>query len=338
MQKRNQAIDIFRFFCAVLVIAIHTRPILMMQSYIPGGIQILVRIAVPFFFCVTGYFLEEAVSKTGLAAITRTFKKTFSVYLFWSLLYFGVIFAGNVQLFSISSIKWLLMDFFINGSYYHLWYIVAVLWSMVAYLVLCKLRVGRYLCGFSIILYFLGLLGTSYYQLGSKIPGFSVLITSSYFTVIRRIALMGFPFILLGMMISKRKDALEDVPVCKIFICLVITAVLFVAEILVVVITGIAQSIVITIFLYPLVALLFVMCLKQPLQQYKRLGAYCRSMANTLYFIHPLIILVLGKTVAPGNMLLFILTTVICLLIGVPVAYCKQRVVQRKAGALSYEK
>lgn len=147
MRQRNNSLDMVRLICAVMVIAIHTRPFLLMQSYIDGGIQILVRIAVPFFFCATGYFLKEAVSKSGATAILRTLKKNFLQYLFWSALYFAVIVLENPTLFSFSSIKWMTMDFFVNGSYYHLWYMAALLWCLFTLFLLCKLHLEKVLKG-----------------------------------------------------------------------------------------------------------------------------------------------------------------------------------------------
>ena len=64
--QRNNSIDIFRLICAVLVIIIHTRPF-EDQNELLGYIvvQILPRIAVPFFFCVSGYYYFHALKKRG---------------------------------------------------------------------------------------------------------------------------------------------------------------------------------------------------------------------------------------------------------------------------------
>ena len=57
--KNLGALDVFRIAAAVLVIAIHTSPF---ESVSPDGdfflTRILARIAVPFFFMVTGYFVD----------------------------------------------------------------------------------------------------------------------------------------------------------------------------------------------------------------------------------------------------------------------------------------
>lgn len=158
------------------------------------------------------------------------------------------------------------------------------------------------------------------------------LFQSSHFTLIRRIWLMGFPFVVLGWMISEKKDRLLSISMRKTIIALLVSFALFVLEILAVVVTGLARSIVITVFLYPLVVLIFILCLKLPLVKYKKLGAYCGTMSGIVYFIHPLIILLLDKAGIVGNKQQFLLTTAICILLSGSVVFCQQRWKDRKEG------
>lgn len=325
MHQRNNSLDIVRLICAMLVIAVHTRPFLLMQDYMDGGVQILVRIAVPFFFCTTGYFLKESVSKTGITAILHTIKKIFFMYLKWSAIYFAVIFLQNPALISVSSIKWMVLDFFVNGSYYHLWYMAALLWCLAALYLMCRLNMGKILGGGTAVLYLLGLFGTSYYLVGSQIPVLSSLFDSSYFTIIRRIWFMGFPFVALGWLISEKKNRLLNIPLSRITIAALVTFVLFALEILIVVVTGAARSVVVTVFLYPLVALIFILCLKHPMPEYKRLGIYCGEMSGIIYFMHPLVILVLEKAGIVNNKLHFLLTMVTCILFSGVVVMLRKR-------------
>ena len=70
-KTRNCSIDIFRYICAVMVIAIHTNPFLDASKKL-GYIfsQIVPRIGVPFFFAVAGYFYIQKQS-AGRAASQR---------------------------------------------------------------------------------------------------------------------------------------------------------------------------------------------------------------------------------------------------------------------------
>lgn len=64
---RINSIDIARLFAAILVIAIHTQAIMWFSDRANGNIQILTRVAVPFFFCTADIFCKKAMS--GKAAL-----------------------------------------------------------------------------------------------------------------------------------------------------------------------------------------------------------------------------------------------------------------------------
>ena len=127
---RINSIDIARLFAAILVIAIHTQAIMWLSDRANGSIQILTRVAVPFFFCTSGYFLQKGYVRKDCSAISGTLLKLIKVYVFVSLAYFAFIFIQNPILLREPK-KWMLIDFLFNGSYYHLWYMVGVIYSMV---------------------------------------------------------------------------------------------------------------------------------------------------------------------------------------------------------------
>ena len=64
--------------------------------------------------------------------------------------------------------KWMLVDFLFNGSYYHLWYMVGIIYSIAIIYLICKLNLSKVLLPLAIVCYVIGLLGTSYYGIGSK--------------------------------------------------------------------------------------------------------------------------------------------------------------------------
>ena len=64
-QQRNEAVDIFRVICAFLVIIGHTRPFIQLNSNLDFFFtNVLLRIAVPFFFMSSGYLLCRGINKT----------------------------------------------------------------------------------------------------------------------------------------------------------------------------------------------------------------------------------------------------------------------------------
>lgn len=79
---RINSIDIARLFAAILVIAIHTQAIMWLSDRANGSIQILTRVAVPFFFCTSGYFLQKGYVRKDCSAIAGTLLKLIKVYVF----------------------------------------------------------------------------------------------------------------------------------------------------------------------------------------------------------------------------------------------------------------
>lgn len=72
---RINSIDIARLFAAILVIAIHTQAIMWFSDRANGNIQILTRVAVPFFFCTSGYFFKKAMSGRAAPLLRHPFGK-----------------------------------------------------------------------------------------------------------------------------------------------------------------------------------------------------------------------------------------------------------------------
>ena len=142
----------------------------------------------------------------------------------------------------------------------------------------------------------------------------STLFDSRWFLSVRRIFLMGFPFTALGWIISKEKLKLR-ISKKHLLFATTLVALLFVAEIVSVTVTGMSRTIEITVFLYPLLFLLFQICLAYPLERKSDLASACRDTANFTYFWHPIVILALNKLIGMG-FLLFAATAAVCLISG----------------------
>lgn len=151
----------FKLVAALFVIMIHTSPL---ASVSPEADFVLTRIiartAVPFFFMVTGFFvLPKTLADTQRGV--RYLKRIGLIYLASMALYVPVnIYAGHFQGVGFTGIlKMILTD----GTFYHLWYLPALLlgfclvWAGLKYLPL------RAVLPVSILLYLAGLPGDSYY-------------------------------------------------------------------------------------------------------------------------------------------------------------------------------
>ena len=312
-ERRINSVDIVRLLCAVLVVAIHTQAVIWFKDLPNGNIQILTHVAVPFFFCTSGYFLQKKYMRKGDKAIGSSLLKVIAVYTILSALYFLIIYARNPSLLH-GSKKWMLIDYLFHGSYYHLWYLLGVIYSFAILLLAARLKWIKVLFPLSIALYVIGLLGTSYYAIGCTIPGLELLFDSGWFLTIRRIFLMGFPFIMLGWTIAEKKEKGFSVGK-RSFPVLVVVAVLFVAEIVAVTVSSVSRSVEITAALYLLIFLIMELCFACPLMPFVREAAVCKTTATVMYYVHPIVILLLHKAIK-SNFLLFAAVSAVCLILG----------------------
>lgn len=158
-------IDRFRMVAALLVVAIHTSPLLSFGEF-PDYLltRVLARLVVPFFFAATGFFLTW--NKGGVG---RFVKKTALVYAFAILLYLPVnLYAGHfVSVHPVSTVLRLVL---VDGTMYHLWYLpaailgVLVVWELLHF---TGLKAATILAA---LLYAIGLFGDVYYGLVAPVP------------------------------------------------------------------------------------------------------------------------------------------------------------------------
>ena len=129
------AIDIVRFLCAFLVVAIHTAPFSSYHQTISNGFNnFLCRVAVPFYFGATGFFLCEKYknSEFKFSYILPYLKKILIIYIAWTILYLSKIilmirtFEGGITAGIMERIKLTVF----SGSIVHLWYFTALLFAV----------------------------------------------------------------------------------------------------------------------------------------------------------------------------------------------------------------
>lgn len=160
-------LDLFRIIAAFLVVAIHTSPL---GSFSPAGdfflTRILARVAVPFFFMVTGQFLLSGLEHFG--AVKRYFIKIAGLYGISILLYLPVgIYADHYQ--DLGPLDFLRLLFF-DGTFYHLWYFPACMLGVLLIWLLSRKLSLKAVTGITAGLYVIGLLGDSYYGLTARVP------------------------------------------------------------------------------------------------------------------------------------------------------------------------
>lgn len=168
--KSCGGLDAFRLGASFLVVAIHTSPL---ASFTLTGDFFLTRVAgrlaVPFFFMVTGHFVLSGplFGDGNRTRIYRMVKKLLQLYALAILLYLPLgWYAGHYQGLTLGDLLRLLV---FDGTFYHLWYFPACALGLL--LVLCLDRLGKKgLFAGAGVLYLLGLLGDSYFGLTGFCP------------------------------------------------------------------------------------------------------------------------------------------------------------------------
>lgn len=218
-KQTNNAIDLAKFICAILIIMLHVAPFGdtdkgTVFSYLNYGIQnYATRIAVPFFFIASGYFLYR---KTTLSTFDVSYSKKYVIrilklYIIWTLIYMPIVIYGfyKSQNSLIHSVASYIRNVIFTGSYTHLWYlnglIIAVcLTSFMLYKGVKPLRI----IAIASCLYFIGLFDHSLYgfivPIRDNLPAvWKVLKLIGKIIVTTRNGLFfGFLFIAIGMLFA----------------------------------------------------------------------------------------------------------------------------------------
>lgn len=253
----NLNLNFFKLMCAFLVIMIHVN-VFYNESQILNFIfvQVFPRIAVPFFFMISGYFFKNGLLKRETKQDQEVYLKTkimklIKMYTLVSLLYFFIELLGSLdQVFNKDFLISYIFKFFIDGVYYHLWFFIALIYYTILYYKLEKYQMFLYCI--SIFCYIIGLFFHAYSFVVKDISIFKFIFSHVYlYDNFRRIITYGFPFYILGTQISAWKN--------KKYINggLILSISLFFIEIFWLYGFSKSRSYTITIFLYPMCYFVF---------------------------------------------------------------------------------
>lgn len=195
--KNYNGIDLVKFLCAIMVFIIHVPPfhgeISELHKSVNFGLQhCACRVAVPFYFVSSGFFLFKKMP------LYKLDKEIITSYCFKILRLLGT---WHVLLFI--------------GRTGHLWYLGATVIAIIL-LSLCfhfRIRLG-YVYAIACVLYVIGLLGDSYFGIIAPLENikFFSLLFKWYkfaFSTTRNGVFMGFIFVLMGATFSNRKIMLK---------------------------------------------------------------------------------------------------------------------------------
>lgn len=287
MDKREYytGIDYFRFIAALLIIAIHTSPLGKIND--TGNFiltRVVARVAVPFFFMTSGFFMLSRYDYNG-ARLIKFIKRTAILYGISILLYMPVnIYNGYFKMDYF--IPNLIKDILFDGTMYHLWYLPAAI--MGGAVALYLVRHFDYKAAFAIsgILYFIGLFGDSYYGVSDRL--------SDIYTYIFQVCdytrngiFFAPVFFVLGGFIAENKG---KVSLAKSLWGFVISFSLMLFEALTLHSLNVQRHDSMYIFLLPCMYFLF-----QFLLNFKgKCIAWLKSASLIIYIIHPMMIVMVG--------------------------------------------
>ncbi len=297
--RKVNSIDILRLICAVMVVAIHTQPLTEYKN-LAGYFATFVfpRLGVPFFFAVSGYFYISGLIQ-GKKVLVKYIKRLLTIYILWSFIYYSVDLIQVIR--SNGSItpfmKRSLVNFFISGSHYQLWFFPVLIFCVILVTVLRKHLVILSILSF---LFYGGgcLVGAYYYKIGSKIALFNSLYNWQELETVRRYLFMGLPFFMLGYVLIYASRKFTKVKNKTVLLITGIIAVLFLIEIFIGRAFGLQANIITTIFLYPLLLFALTLCLRYPLPEFDRAARFCKTSANFVYYSHPLYLFVMSKALS----------------------------------------
>lgn len=317
--KTYAGIDCFRLAAACMVVAIHVSPFAVWDLYMDGLITgCLCRVAVPFFFMITGYFVlaPSAGCRRGTyvekispcpcpgekRVLYRYILKNTGLYLTATILYLPIsLYARQVPRSAAGLLKW----FFFDGTFYHLWYFPAVVMGSILLAFFMK-RSFRGAACFSLAAYAAGLLGDSWYGVAERIP---ILCTFyerlfSISTYTRNGIFFAPVFLLMGVLLADRRGR------CPRRVCawgLEISLILMLLESAFTRGMGLQRHNSMYLFLLPVMYFLFQLLLAVPgvvsVQQGrlfvrgtpKRSGlrsyAWTRQVSTQVYILHPAVII-----------------------------------------------
>lgn len=173
---RIESVDVFRFLAIAAVVVIHTEPFKQQNAdalYV--FINVLARFAVPFFFVISGYFWGVKIRNSDSpVSISFDMAKKISIILVaWSAFYIlpdkvdHILHVTWVEYFQeiyrkISIIVHHPKTVYMRGTKVHLWFLIALLYSLGISTILIRNKHIKTLIALSIALYVFGLLAKAY--------------------------------------------------------------------------------------------------------------------------------------------------------------------------------
>ncbi len=185
--RDNAGIDLLKFIMAILVITIHTGPLLSYGRVANGVLtQILARIAVPFFFFAAGYFFCRKYAVDGIfrsGYLKKYLLHLGKLYLIWTGVFLLSLAALN-QPMPWEENDWHWYSWGFMGVYGLLWFFLVLLAGIAVWAILYKVISRRLRIVLMLIFYIVSCLpgippGVGAYAAGAGLVGAGMLLAES---------------------------------------------------------------------------------------------------------------------------------------------------------------
>lgn len=223
-KKEYIAVDYCRLICAMLVVSIHLCPLTAFGEEASYWFNhVICRLAVPFFFICSGFFLEKKIwDKRKLCSYLLN---VFILYLIYSVIYMPIAFKYfySPELEVGIKINEYIKSFFLSGTYIHLWYLLALIVAaaILFFLVTVLKMSDKALVIGAVSIYAIGVLGNGYFGLLQQNYEFPTSVYYDYigtFQTTRNGVFFGLPMMSAGYLIAKHSGRIKNIGYWKYFL------------------------------------------------------------------------------------------------------------------------
>ncbi len=174
-RQNYNSIDLAKLIGSFLVIAIHTNIFISFsETFNWYFINLFCRIAVYFFFIVSAYFFFQKIQfnengkikncKDNWNTLKKYFVRMTTLYLVWTAIYLipNIVKWYQENCLTLANFKGYILSVFLNSSYYHLWFLISLIYAIPMMFIMLLLINKRALIVISLIVYIVGLLFGTY--------------------------------------------------------------------------------------------------------------------------------------------------------------------------------
>lgn len=283
-KKAYPAVDFFKFFCCLLIIAIHAKPF-EQNFWLDAGVGLITRFAVPYFFVATGFFFFHSVNGRldKRKYLIKYEVRMIRLYAVW----FFIQTAQDILRGSIHNPFYYVRHFIWPNNGIILWFLPATMFAVFVVYEFSKLMNPRDVFGISIIIWLIGYCFSTVAPLFEETLLSDDIIKFVQSTIgIQNGLFFGFPYIALSQLLATSKNEKnhirDSIGIIISFCCLGL------------------ESLIIVMMVHPSLTFLWLCAL--PLTYFtfhltlgiqlaeKPIYIFLRKISTLVYVIHPIVL------------------------------------------------